>query len=122
MALVLCTGADKALLQTRKYILEAAGHVVVTVRDETTLLEVCKTHHFDVAVIGQSTAAKIKHRISALVREHCPEARILELYYPHTGPVVDDADASMVTPVDVPKDLADRVTELANREDRREAE
>jgi hypothetical protein len=121
MALVLCTGVNKALLQTRKYILEAAGHTVVTVTDEKALLEACKKQTFDVAVIGQSTGAKMKPRISALVREHCPAAKILELYEPYSGPVVADADASVATPFEVPKDLADRVTELASRSNKSRA-
>jgi hypothetical protein len=114
MALVLCTGANKALLQTRRYILESAGHTVISVTDETTLLAVCQKHSFDVAVIGQSTGPKMKRRIAWLVREHCNSAKILELYEPHLGRVLDDADSWLATPVDVPKELVDRVNELAN--------
>src|SRR5579859_3193743 len=114
MALVLCTGADKALLQTRRFILEAAGHTVVTVTDEKSLLAACETQAFDVAVIGQSTAPRMKHRIVGLVREHCPDAKVLELYEPHIGRELSDADAWLATPADVPRDLADRVNELAN--------
>ena len=114
MALVLCTGADKALLQTRRYILEAAGHTVVTVIDEASLLAVCKKHAFDVAIIGQSTTPKIKHRVASVVREHCPNAKVLELYYIHLGRVLENADSWLATPTDKPNDLADRVAELAN--------
>jgi CheY-like chemotaxis protein len=113
MALVLCTGVDKSLLKTRKLILEAAGHTVVTVTDELSLLAACEKHSFDVAVVGQSTGQKMKRRIAALVREHCPDVKVLELYEPHMGQVVDDADSWLATPVDVPKDFADRVDELA---------
>jgi hypothetical protein len=114
MALVLCSGANQALLKTRRYILEAAGHTVVTVTDESALLAACKKHSFDVAVVGQSTAPKVKHRIASLVREHCPNAKVLELYEPHLGRELKDADSWLATPTDVPRDLADRVTELAN--------
>lgn len=114
MALVLCTGADKALLLTRRYILEAAGHTVVTVTDEPSLLAVCKKHSFDVAVIGQSTGSVMKHRIASLVREHCPDIKILELYVPHLGRELTNADSWLATPTDVPRDLADRVNELAS--------
>ena len=117
-ALILCTGADKALLQTRRYILEAAGHTVVTVTDEPTLLAACKKHAFDVAVIGQSTRSAIKQRIADLVREHCPNVKVLELYHPHLGRIVQDADSWLATPADVPRDLADRVNELANGDGR----
>jgi CheY-like chemotaxis protein len=113
MALVLCTGVDQALLQSRRYILEHAGHTVVTATDETTLLAACQTRSFDVAVIGQTTGSKIKRRIAALVREHCPHAKLLELYQPYMGRDVDDADAWLPAPIDVPKELADRVDELA---------
>jgi hypothetical protein len=120
MALVLCTGVDKSLLNTRKLILEAAGHTVITVTDELSLLAVCKKHSFDVAVVGQSTGPRMKRRIAALIREHCHDAKVLELYEPHMGYVVEDADSRLPTPVDVPKDLADRVDELATGKGKRD--
>ena len=117
MALVLCTGADKALLKTRRYILEEAGHTVVTVTDEISLRAACAKNRFDVAVIGQSTGPRMKPRIYDLVREYCPNAKVLELYSPHLGRVIDDADSWLPTPTDVPKELADRVTQLADHRD-----
>ena len=114
MALVLCTGVDKALLQSRRYVLEAAGHTVVTVTDELTLLAACKENRFDVAVIGQTTGPRMKRRISSLVREHCPQVTVLELYETHIGREVEDADSWLATPVDVPREFPDRVSELAN--------
>jgi hypothetical protein len=113
MALVLCTGIDKALLETRRYILEAAGHKVVTVSDEATLLDACAKHAFDVAVIGQSLTGRIKRRIGMLVRENCAAAKILELYPPHEGKSLDDADSWLEVPAVVPKELVDRVDQLA---------
>ena len=114
MALVLCTGADMALLKTRRYILEAAGHTVVTVMDEISLRAACAKNKFDVAVIGQSTGHRMKPRLCALVLEHCADAKVLELYSPHLGRVIDDADSWLLTPSDVPRELADRVAELAD--------
>jgi CheY-like chemotaxis protein len=114
MALVLCSGVDKALLQTRRYILEAAGHTVVTVSDERALLAACEKHQFDVAVVGQTTGPRMKRRVASLVREHCPDVKVLELYLPHLGHEIDDADSWLATPVDVPKELADRVKQLAD--------
>jgi len=114
MALVLCTGVDKALLQTRRYVLEAAGHTVVTVTDELTLVSVCNQHHFDVAVVGQTTGPRMKRRIASLVREHCPQVPLLELYETHIGREIEDADSWLATPVEVPKEFPDRVSELAN--------
>lgn len=60
MALVLCTGVDEALLQTRRLILESAGHLVVSVTDEQALITACNAHSFDVAVIGQTVTSKMK--------------------------------------------------------------
>jgi hypothetical protein len=113
MALVLCTGVDKALLQYRRLILEHAGHTVISVTDEQTLPAVCQKHSFNIAVIGQTVSANMKHRIASLIRQHCPHAKILELYPVYTGKVLNDADAWLEVPIDMPKDLADRVNELA---------
>jgi hypothetical protein len=115
MAFVLCSGADSALLKTRRLILEAAGHKVVVVRDEPSLMAACKEHAFDVAVIGQTVTARMKRRISSLIREGCPRAKVLELYDLHLGRVLDDADSWLMTPAEVPKDLPDHVEELAKR-------
>jgi hypothetical protein len=116
MALVLCTGVDKALLQSRQLILERAGHTVVPAMDEQTLITVCQKHSFDVAVIGQAVSPNVKQRIASLVRQHCPETKILELYPLYAGKVLPDADSWLSVPVDVPKDLADRVNELLQGE------
>jgi vacuolar-type H+-ATPase subunit F/Vma7 len=115
MALVVCTGVDQALLNTRRMILEVAGHTVVTVTDERSLVEALEEHTFDVAVIGQTVAARIKRKISAIIREHCPAVKVLEIYDNHSGRVLDDADASMMALGEVPKDLADQVDELAKQ-------
>ena len=42
MALVLCTGVDKALLQSRQLILERAGHTVLSATDEKALITICQ--------------------------------------------------------------------------------
>lgn len=115
MALVLCTGVDKTLLETRRLILEHAGHAVVSVTDEPSLLRACQKQSFDVAVIGQSVSQNSKRRVVSLIREHCPEIKILELYPQFSSRVLPDADAALPVPVDVPKDLADRVNELAKQ-------
>ncbi len=115
MALVLCTGIDGSILATRRLILEAAGHKVFTVTDERALHTLCKEHRFDVAVVGQAVDNTIKRRIGALMRTNCPHVKVLELYETHLGRALDDADSWLLTPTDVPKDLADRVDELAKQ-------
>jgi hypothetical protein len=96
-------------------MLEAAGHTVVTVLDETSLISACKKQSFDIAVIGQTVSRNVKHRIAMLVKQHCPEVKILELYPPYTGKVLDDADMWLVAPAEVPEDLVARVNELAEK-------
>lgn len=115
MALVLYTGIDDSILATRRLILEAAGHKVFTVTDEKALLALSKEHRFDVAVVGQAVDNAIKRRIAALLRTKCPQAKVLELYEPHLGRALEDADSWMLTTTDVPKDLPDRIDELANQ-------
>ena len=113
MALVLCTGIDEAQLQARRLILERAGHRAVSVTDAKTLITVCEKYSFDVAVIGQAVSPNMKRRIASLVRQHCPDAKILELCQPNAPKVLTDADSWLNLPVDDPKELADRVNELA---------
>jgi hypothetical protein len=115
MAVVLCTGVDKMLLQTRQLLLEKAGHTVVVVMDENTLFDVCQKHSFDVAVIGQTVTSKMKSRIAMLIRERCPYVKLLELYPPYIGKVLDDADAWLAVPAETPNELADYVADLAKR-------
>jgi hypothetical protein len=115
MALVLCTGVDPSVVRTRQLILERAGHVVVSALDETSLLAACEQNKFEVAVVGQTVSAKIKHRIARLVRENCPDAKLLELYNLSTGKVLEDADAWLEVLADVPQELAARVETLAAR-------
>jgi PleD family two-component response regulator len=121
MALVLCTGIDEAQLQARRLILERAGHRSVSVTDAKTLTTVCEKYSFDVAVIGQAVSPNMKRRIASLVRQHCPDARILELCQPNEGKVLTDADSWLNFPADVAKKLADRVDELAQGKRRAKA-
>jgi CheY-like chemotaxis protein len=116
MALVLCTGVDKAVVETRKLILEAAGHTVVTAMDEMSLVEVCKKHSFNIAVVGQMISRKMKHRIATVIKQYCPDVKILELYPSYTDKILDYADSWLVVPADIPEELTDRVNELANTE------
>lgn len=116
MAMVLCTGVDVSVLQTRKLILEEAGHTVFAVTDENALVAACQTHSFDVAVIGQTVSTNVKRRIAMLVKQHCPQVKILELYPPYAGKVLDGADSWLLVPVEHPKELAERVDELTKKE------
>ena len=115
MARVVCTGIDQQLMETRKMILERAGHVVTLAKNEPELLAACENRDVDVAIIGQALSPKIKRAIAATVRRFCASARILELYGIHQGKSIEDADSWLVVPADVPQDLAERVDELAKK-------
>lgn len=119
MALVLCTGVDAGLTTTRKLILQQAGHKVIVAMDESSVRAACQKHRFDVAVIGQAASAKAKQAIIWLIRKHCPSAKVLELYRYSTGRILEDADSWLEVPADVPSELAERVTALAARSQKR---
>ena len=76
------------------------------------MLSACEQAHFDVAVIGQTVTNRMKRVICSFVKEHCPDVKILELYQPHLGKAVEDADAWLEVPAEIPTDLAQRVGEL----------
>jgi len=113
MALVLCTGVDFALVRTRQLILQRAGHTVVIAMNESAVVSACEQHEFDVAVIGQTVSSQTKRQLGSLVRQHCPTAKVLELYRFSLGKVLEDADEWLEVPVDVPQELAERVSALA---------
>jgi hypothetical protein len=58
----------------------------------------------------------MKQVIADLVREHCSSVKILELYQPHLGRVVSNADAWLEVPAEIPSDLAERVSALATKQ------
>ena len=113
MATVLCVGVDEQLVLTRVYILENAGHRVVPAKNEPEVLAACAENKFQVAVIGQMISPAGKLRIHQLIRQHCPGAKILELYTVTRERVLTGADAWLLVPTQVPSDLADHVQALA---------
>jgi CheY-like chemotaxis protein len=115
MAHVLCTGVDEVLVKTRRLILEAAGHIVTTALNPPELDSALQTGKYDIAVIGQAMFPDEKQRIFAAIRQRCPSAKVLELYPEHRGKTLPDADDWLQVPVDVPPQLAERVTALASR-------
>jgi len=114
MALVLCTGSDPVLMETRRLILEKAGHTVVAVSDERALAAACEQNKFDVAVIGQNVSPNLKRRVLMLVRKYCPSVKVLELHHNYASKALDNADAWLEVPSDTPGELADHVAQLAS--------
>ena len=99
----------------RKLILEQAGHAVTTALSEREVVSACEQGSFEVVVIGQAVSREQKSRIFSLVRQSCPTAKILELYPPYWGKILPQADDWLQVPLDVPPELADRVTALAGQ-------
>jgi hypothetical protein len=112
MATVLCTGADRTLIETRALILRRAGHTVMPVMGEPELIAACQENRFDVAVIGQAISNVQKQHVFDLVRQYCPTAKVLELYSPVRGAVLRGEDGWLEVPAQVPTDLAERVEKL----------
>jgi hypothetical protein len=95
-------------------ILETAGHEVRQARTQNEVVSECAKQQFDVVVIGQTVTNRMKHLIVSVVRQNCPGVKILELYQPHMGKAVEDADSWLEVPAEIPSDLAKRVGELAS--------
>jgi len=100
-------------LNTRKLILQSAGHEVRQARTPNEVVSECAELQFDVVVIGQTVSVRMKRIIASLVKDHCQDVKILELYQPHLGKAVEDADSWLEVPADIPSDLAERVGQLA---------
>jgi CheY-like chemotaxis protein len=115
MAVVLCVGTIEGLMESRRLIIEKAGHNVIPAKDENDVVRACKTQPIKVAVLGQMLPAPNKIRAFDLLRQHCPNVKVLSLYSPATGRVLPNADDWLAVPADVPSDLAERVSKLADK-------
>lgn len=90
-------------MKTRQFILEQAGHTVFSVSSSQELETICSKHNFEVAVIGQNTPARLKREHMALIRRLCPAIKVLELYPPYVGKILDHADAWLEMPPERPE-------------------
>lgn len=111
--MVLCTGWDRGLLETCTLELKSAGHEVHQARTQGEVVSACEQHQFEVAVIGQVVSKRMKRLVFSFVKEHCPKVKVLELYQPHVGKALENADSWLEVPADIPRDLAERVGQLA---------
>jgi hypothetical protein len=115
VALVLCTGFDPVLMETRRLILEKAGHRVISATTERELEKACTEHGCDVAVIGQTLSRNVKLRILLLLRDLCPSAAVLELHPQYADRALENADGWLAMPTDSPRELADAVNSLIRK-------
>jgi hypothetical protein len=54
-----------------------------------------------------------KQHVFDLIQQHCPTAKVLELYSPELGKALKDADDWLEVPAQFPSDLAVHVQRLA---------
>jgi CheY-like chemotaxis protein len=113
MALILCTGVDPEAMQVRRQFLERAGHQTVTAMNEKELSAACNAQRFDVVILGQTLSPKMKQHVVDLIRQYCPDTKILELYPISAVRTIEDADSWIETTTDPTQELADRVAELS---------
>jgi DNA-binding NtrC family response regulator len=118
VAVVLCTGVDSLLLETRKLILQRAGHTIFEARNPRDARAICKQQSIDIVILCQTLQPEGKKAMVQAVRQHCPAAKILELYHSHHGKALNNCDEWMEVPPGVPQDLARCVGQLAKHEPR----
>lgn len=109
----MCTGGDRTLVETRRLIVERAGHEVVTALSVTATQSACERYRFDVVIIGHALSPQTKHCIFDVIRKHCPTAQVLELCRHHESKSLPEADGWLAVPADVPGELGDKVSALA---------
>jgi DNA-binding NtrC family response regulator len=113
MAFVLCTGTDPEVMKTRQKTLERAGHRVLSAVNEHDLMAACKEHKFDVVIIGQTLVPEMKQHVVDLIRKHCSETKLLELYLTSENRTVEDADAWLEVNDNIAPNIAEHVSDLA---------
>ena len=118
MALILCAGLDPALMQTRRMILQRAGHKAIGACDEREFTSACQSYNFHIILLSQTLPSVLKLRFSAIARMLCPGAKVLELYASHLGRAIRDADDWLEVPLDSPGELASRIESLLSRHNR----
>src|SRR6476660_8556445 len=113
MSIVLNTGVYPPLLETRRLILEGAGHVVITTAEDQGIVQACKDYPADVAVIdlvkalmcvcGSVQLAQRQHRFpvqvhAEIIAKNCANPRkrkvlvALQLEMEDAGDAVIDHD------------------------------
>lgn len=108
---VLCVGVDDTAMQTRRLILEKAGHAVSQARDLREVTAACEAKSFSVVILGHSLNAHEKRRITEVILRECTPAKVLEL---HTAmlPDIADADAHLHVTARGPEALVEAVNLL----------
>jgi hypothetical protein len=112
MSTILCAGLYETLLETRRLILEFAGHTVVTAQNSPQIITACQNYAFAFAIVGQSGDASKDREWTAVIRTYSPETKILEIFLPNFGPNVPNVDAWHQGPED-PRTLVATIAALS---------
>jgi CheY-like chemotaxis protein len=114
VANILCIGASDATMETRRMLLESAGHTVTEAKDLREVTAACQTGSVDIAILGQDLPEKEKVRVSDTIRR-MSGARILELHI-GVAPELPSADAHLQTIASAPEGLLECVNELLSHQ------
>lgn len=113
MTKVLCVESPGLLGETRRLLLEYAGHSVLTASSLREVEAACRSKQVRVAVVGESIPQK--KLLARRLRECCPAVRILELHSTTGERAITDADDWLDVPSLHPGELAQRVEALTQR-------
>ena len=80
VATIFCIPTTSALAEAKRQLLALRPYEFVTATDFTQIEAACVNIRFDLALIGENFEPPIKMAISSLLREHCPQVPILEVY------------------------------------------
>jgi hypothetical protein len=107
-------------MQTRKMILQRAGHTVAQARDLREVIASCRSDSFSVVILGPALPRNEKLRVRDVLYIECRDAKVLEL---HTGvaPELSSADAHLRVTASAPEGLVDCVESLITSRKRRPA-
>jgi hypothetical protein len=85
-----CIPATSALAEAKRQLLALHPYEFVTATDFKQIEAACANIRFDLALIGENFEPAIKIAIFFLLRKHCPQVPILEIY--KDIPVIEDSE------------------------------
>jgi DNA-binding NtrC family response regulator len=111
---ILSVSLSESLRVTRHRILTNAGYEVATVGDWHEFEAACTSNEFDLAILGQSLPPSFKRDAAELIKRHCPQLPILEIYI--QDPVLENSvrHHQAISPLD-PAALLEAVREGLKR-------
>jgi hypothetical protein len=90
VATIFCIPATSALAEAKRQLLALRPYEFVTATDFKQIEDACANIRFDLALVGENFEPLIKMAISSLLKEHCPQVPILEIY--KDRPVIEGSE------------------------------